>query len=169
MTFEDPVVARIARFLERVGIPVIVEPLADDTLLPGATVRHGALLFDPASLPWPGDLLHEAGHIAVTDPAQREALAEVSQDVGEEMAAMAWSYAAAVEIGIDPAIVFHEGGYQGGGANFLSSYTGGSGIGVPMLQYYGMTAEPRHAATLGRAPFPAMTHWLRQPGTSQPE
>jgi hypothetical protein len=161
MTFEDPVIARIVPFLEQVGIPVIVEPVADDTLLPGATVRHGALVFDPANLPWPGDLLHEAGHIAVTDPAQRKALAEVSQDVSEEMAAMAWSYAAAVAIGIDPAIVFHEGGYQGGGANFLTSYAGDNGIGVPMLQYYGMTAEPRQAAALGREPFPAMTRWLR--------
>jgi hypothetical protein len=162
MTFEDPVVARIVPFLRSVGIPVIVEAVADDTLLPGATVRHGALVFDPARLPWPGDLLHEAGHIAVTDPAQREALAEVSQDAGEELAAMAWSYAAAVEIGIDPEIVFHEGGYQGAGANFLTSYTGGGGgIGVPMLQYYGMSAEPHQATTLGREPFPAMARWLR--------
>lgn len=161
MTFEDPVVARIVPFLQAVGITVIVEAVADETLLPGATVRHGALVFDPARLPWPGDLLHEAGHIAVTPPEDREALAEVSQDFSEEMAAMAWSYAAAIEIGIDPAIVFHEGGYQGGGANFLTSYNGDGGIGVPMLQFYGMTAEPRQAAPLGREPFPAMTRWLR--------
>ncbi|MDF7774908.1 hypothetical protein P1X14_06605 [Sphingomonas sp. AOB5] len=161
MTFEDPIVARIVAFIESVGIPVIVEPVGDDVLLPGATVRHGALIFDPATLPWPGDLLHEAGHIAVTDPVLRDTLEEVSQDQAEEMAAIAWSYAAAIEIGIDPAIVFHEGGYKGGGANFLSSFDGNGGIGVPMLQYYGMTAEARQAAALDRAPFPAMARWLR--------
>lgn len=161
MTFTDPTVARIVPFLERIGIAVIAEPVADDTLLPGATVRHGALIFDPDRLPWPGDLLHEAGHIAVTDPAHRQSRPEVDGDPSEEMAAMAWSYAAALEIGIDPAIVFHDGGYKGGGATYLNSYRSGGGIGVPMLQYYGMTAEAHQAASLARPAFPAMARWLR--------
>ena len=145
-----PDVARITAFLERIGIPVLSEPVAN-TLLPGATVRRGALVFDPASLPWPGDLLHEAGHIAVTDPELRACQEEVSEDPAEEMAAMAWSYAAAIEIGLDPACIFHDGGYKGGGGSYLSSYTGGGeGIGVPMLRWFGMTTD-----------FPAMTRWLR--------
>jgi len=74
----------------------------------------------------------------------------VSADPGEEMAAMAWSYAAALEIGMDPAIVFHSGGYLGGGANFMESYRRKPGIGVPMLQWFEMTED-----------FPVMTRWLR--------
>ncbi|RYY23077.1 MAG: hypothetical protein EOP62_21395 [Sphingomonadales bacterium] len=141
--------ARILAFLDQVGIPVIAEPVTD-TLLPGATVRHGTLVYDPERLPWPGDLLHEAGHIAVTDPAVRATLPEIVHDPAEEMAAMAWSYAAALASGVAPAIVFHDGGYKGGGSNFLDSYADGGGIGVPMLRYYGMTSA-----------FPAMERWLR--------
>lgn len=162
MRFTDPIVARIVPFLEDIGIPVAIEPVPGDSLLPGATVRGGTLVLDPDTLEWPGDLLHEAGHIAVSDPATRTAQAGVSPDPGEELAAMAWSYAAAVALEIDPACVFHGGGYHGGGANYLESYlSGGGGIGVPMLQYYGMSAEPHQAAMLALPPFPAMARWLR--------
>lgn len=140
---------RILAFLERIGIPVIAEPVAG-TLLPGLTVRHGTLVYDPERMRWRGDLLHEAGHIAVTDPAQRASQAEIRHDPAEEMAAMAWSYAAARAIGVDPAAVFHEGGYQDGGSAYLASYADGGGIGVPMLRWYGMTSD-----------FPAMIRWLR--------
>lgn len=162
MRFADPLVAQIVPFLEEIGIPVLVEPVSDDSLLPGATVRGDTLVFDPETLPWPGDLLHEAGHIAVSDPATRATQTEVSSDPSEEMAAMAWSYAAAVALEIDPAHVFHANGYQGGGERYLGSYTsGGNGIGVPMLQYYGMSAEPHQAEALGLPAFPAMARWLR--------
>ncbi len=161
MRFTDPLVARIVPFLEQIGIRVRVEPVPG-SLLPGATVHGDALVFDPESLPWPGDLLHEAGHIAVSDPATRAGQTEVSSDPAEEMAAMAWSYAAAVELGIDPRHVFHAAGYQGGGEKYLETYTkGGTGIGVPMLQFYGMSAEPHQAEALALPAFPAMARWLR--------
>ncbi|WP_447727088.1 hypothetical protein [Sphingomonas koreensis] len=162
MRFTDPLLARIVPFLEGIGIPIVVEPVPGDSLLPGATVRGGTLVFDPETLAWPGDLLHEAGHIAVSDPATRASQTEVSSDPGEELAAMAWSYAAAVALDIEPGHVFHAGGYHGGGENYLESYANGrNGIGVPMLQYFGMSAEPHQAAALGRDPFPAMARWLR--------
>ncbi|RYD56746.1 MAG: hypothetical protein EOP60_04950 [Sphingomonadales bacterium] len=152
MAHADPVVSKILTFLERIGIPVIAEPV-QDSLLPGTTVRRGALVFDPESIPFPGDLLHEAGHIAVTDPKVRATQEEVADDPGEEMAAMAWSYAAALEAGVDPTIVFHDHGYRGGGNAYLASYTdgnGATGIGVPLLRWFGMTSD-----------FPIMTRWLR--------
>src|SRR3954453_20000896 len=111
--FEDAEAERIAGFLARIGIPVTQE-LAGDGLLPGLTVRDGGIVADPERLLYSGDLLHEAGHIAVTDPAHRAALCEVSDDPGEEMAAIAWSWAAAAELGLDPALVFHSDGYRGG-------------------------------------------------------
>jgi hypothetical protein len=154
-------VAAITAFLERIGIPVIIEPVAPDSLLPGVTVRRGALVFDPEAIPYPGDLLHEAGHIAVTDPAVRGTIEGVSDSPAEEISAIAWSYAAALEIGIDPAIVFHDDGYRGGGAYLIPAFQGGNAPGVPLLAWFGMTAEPRHAAERGMAPFPAMARWLR--------
>jgi hypothetical protein len=165
MPFQDPVAIRIAAFLDGIGIPVIVESIGEETLLPAMTVRNGALVVDPDRLEWPGDMLHEAGHIAVTDPALRTTLCAISSDPGEEMAAMAWSYAAALKLGIDVSVVFHEAGYRGGGAELADSFTRGSIMGVPMLDWFGMTAEPRRAKARGMVPFPHMHRWLRQPGS----
>ena len=97
------VAARILAFLDRIGIPVIRETAPDGAVLSDMAVRDGALVVDLESLRYPGDMLHEAGHIAVTDPALRPTLGEVSSDPAEEMAAIAWSYAAALNAGIDPA------------------------------------------------------------------
>lgn len=50
--------------------------------------------------------------------ARRASIGDAGQDQGEEIAAHAWSYAAAIECGIPPDIVFHEHGYQGSGARW---------------------------------------------------
>jgi len=161
MALNDPVTARIITFLGEIGIPVLVEALDEDTLLPAMTVRDGALVIDPARLTWPGDLLHEAGHIAVTDPALRATLCDVPSDPAEEMAAIAWSYAAAVEIGLDPHIVFHDEGYRGGGGYLADVFADGATPGVPMLQWFGMTASKRGTEEQCAEPFPHMLRWLR--------
>ena len=161
MQFENPLIATIVAFLDRIGIPVIIEPVEPGSLLPGVTVRHGALVFDPDNLPHPGDLLHEAGHIAVTDPAVRGTIEGVSDSPGEELAAICWSYAAALELGIDPAVVFHPKGYKGGSTSILANFAKGTYFGVPLLDYYGMTAEAKRAEAKGMAPYPKMTRWLR--------
>ena len=107
---------RIVAFLREIGIPVRTAEVPDDTFLPGIEVERGGLLYDEARLTWPGDLLHEAGHIAVAPPAVRELLGGAMEEPpGVDMAqlewgAIAWSYAAAPDIGIDPAEVFHGGG-----------------------------------------------------------
>ncbi|MGY4396665.1 hypothetical protein ACVWZA_001850 [Sphingomonas sp. UYAg733] len=157
----DDLTERILSFVESVGIRTSVEPLGDASFMPGMSIRNGALLVDPDRLAWPGDLLHEAGHIAVTDPAIRQTLCDVHSDPAEEMAAMCWSYAAAVAMDLEPGTVFHDGGYRGGGSHLAETYAGGSYIGLPMLQYWGMTIDPRHAAETGTAPFPHMRRWLR--------
>jgi hypothetical protein len=161
MAFDHPDTARILAFLDRIAIPVVFEAVVGDTFLPAMAVRGGALVVDPQRLTWPGDLLHEAGHIAVTDPALRPALDSVPDDAAEEMAAIAWSYAAAVEIGIDAAVVFHADGYRGGGANLAENFTSGRYFGEPMLHYFGMSVMPRHAAEQGVPPYPHMLRWLR--------
>jgi len=164
MSSTDPIIAKITAFLDKIGIPAVAGPIEEETLLPGLTVQGGTLRFDPERLAWPGDLLHEAGHIAVACPAVRGEVSEVDPDPGAEMAAIAWSYAAALEIGIDPAIIFHEGGYRqvGGGSAVLQNFSTGKYIGAPMLQWYGMTAEPHQAENFGIPAYPVMTHWLRQ-------
>lgn len=148
--FDTPETSKILDFVREAGIPVELGELAEDTVLPGMTVARGALVVDPERLGFPGDLLHEAGHVAVADPAADHDA--VSSDPGEEMAAIAWSYAAALAIGIDPRLVFHDQGYHGGGAYIAENFAEGRTFGVPMLQRWGLT----HSAL-----FPAMLGWRR--------
>lgn len=157
--FADPLVGRIVAFLRRIGIPVEAATLEDGTFLPGVVVVDGGLRVDPSRLAWPGDLLHEAGHVAVGDPARRDD--GVSDDPGEEMAALAWSFAAAIHLGLDPSVPFHEGGYRGDGASLAETFSGGGYVGVPMLAMWGLTREPHRAKAAGVPGYPHMLAWRR--------
>ena len=43
----------------------------------------------------------------------------------------------------------------------IDNFTSGRYIGLPLLQWFGMTLEPRQAAEHGVAPFPHMLRWMR--------
>ncbi|THD37248.1 MAG: hypothetical protein E7773_04220 [Sphingomonas sp.] len=152
----------IVAFLRGIGIAVEASPLAEDGQLAAMAVREGALHYDPARLTHPGDLLHEAGHLAVTHPAIRASASDTSfgaveTAAADEMAAIAWSYAAATAIGIDPALVFHDDGYGKGGGGYLAeNFAAGCYVGVPMLEYYGLAAREGEGER-----YPAMQRWLR--------
>lgn len=149
---------RIVAFVQRIGIPVREDTVADDSFLPAVSVIGGAVVFDRARLRWPGDILHEAGHIAVM-PAEARG-GDVPDDSGLELAAMAWSYAAAIAIEIDPRVVFHEGGYHGRGSGLAQNYALGLYIGLPELVAAGLTHSPGSAPE-GAPVYPAMVRWLR--------
>jgi hypothetical protein len=156
----------IVDFLRGIGIEVERTELGDGTFLPGLELRAGRLLYDEAKLLYPGDLLHEAGHIAVAPPSLRPLLSGSVDlpgvDMGElEIAAILWSYAAVREIGLDPAIVFHDAGYRGKSTGLLRTFTIGVYPGVTYLQEAGMAYGPRQAQDLGVPPFPHMVSWLR--------
>jgi hypothetical protein len=120
------------------------------------------ICYSPAQWMYPGDLLHEAGHLAVMEPQRRrQCHIEVGDDAAEEMMAIAWSYAASLHLGLSPATVFHEGGYRGGSQALIENFSLGRYIAVPMLQWVGMTADPKRAAESGVAPYPHMLRWLR--------
>ena len=161
MSMDQPETARILAFLYEIGLPVEIAPLTEDSFLPGIRIVGGRLQLAPDEPFHPGDLLHEAGHIAVTAPAERDSLDAVSNDPGEEMAAIAWSYAASVAIGLDPAVLFHPEGYRGGSAALIRAFTGGGDVGVPLLEWFGMTTGRRNAERTGAAPYPHMSRWLR--------
>ena len=158
--FADTLTERLAGFVRGIGIDVRAAPLVEKTFLPGLEISHGALLVDEARLSHPGDILHEAGHLAVTDPAERN-LPALSPTPGDELTAIAWSYAALRHLDLDPAIVFHPDGYKGGAASIIENFTAGRYFGVPLLQLYGMSCEPHQAAAKGVAPYPHMLRWLR--------
>jgi GNAT superfamily N-acetyltransferase len=157
----DSVADAIVAFLIGIGLGVRAGEIGGETFLPGIQVDHGGLLVDAARLKYPGDLLHEAGHLAVMSPARRRrAHIDVGKRAAEEIAAIAWSYAALVHLGLDPAVVFHPDGYRGGSQALIENFTGGHTIGVPMLQWLGLTLDAGRAAETGDAPYPAMLKWL---------
>lgn len=148
----SPEVDVILRFLREIGIEAREGVVDRETFLPGIRTDGGAIVYDAARLKYPGDLLHEAGHIAFTPLAKRSTLSDgMETDAGDEMAAMAWSYAAAAHLGLDPAIVFHAHGYRGEGASIHENFRARRYVGVSMLQWRELTTE---------AAYPAMTKWL---------
>ena len=164
--FVDKHVRNIVAFLTEIGITVRGGNIDQPTFLPGLRIDHGELVVDEAKLAHPGDLLHEAGHIAVTEEAERRDLNDdiempIAIGGGYEMAAIAWSYAAAVRLEIDPAVVFHAAGYKGGSACLLENFSTGHYVGVPVLQWVGMTYDEAAAKDAGVEPYPHMIKWLR--------
>lgn len=72
--FEDPTTDLIAAFLLEIGLRVRAGELADEPFIPGILIDRGEPIVDERRLLSPGELLHEAGHIAVTEPDLRPAL-----------------------------------------------------------------------------------------------
>ncbi|MBR7210447.1 hypothetical protein KB206_17590 [Microvirga sp. STS02] len=149
------------QFLAEIGIPTQEVELSVETFLPGILIENGGLLIDPAKLLYPGDILHEAGHLAVTPAAERAQLAgnvmagkpDQNGIDGEEIVAMLWSYAASEVIGMPPEIVFHPDGYRNASNWILNNFRQGIYPGLPLLVWMGLTT------TEG---FPKMTRWLRE-------
>ncbi len=153
--------ASIVAFLAGIGITAREGVVGDDTFLPGIAVVRGEIVFDPARLRYPGDLLHEAGHLAIMPPGRRRAAeGRIDATLGDEMMAIGWSYAAAIAAGVDPALVFHAEGYHGASAWFLDGFAQGRFVAVPTLQWVGLTLDVPNAARAGCAPYPAMRAWL---------
>lgn len=152
---------RIVNFLRDIGLVVEARPLAPDNFLPGIRVAHGELLYDPAQLRHPGDLLHEAGHLAVVPSEERAGMdGEVVANPGLEMAAIAWSYAACRHLGMDCRVVFHADGYKGGAEALVENFSQGYYIGVPILTWRGLTDAPHPDAAGSATTYPLMRAWL---------
>lgn len=160
--FTDPTAARIVGFLREIGLEVVAGDLPGPTFLPGIQIRDGKLLVDEARLLYPGDLLHEAGHLALTPADKRPTVSDnVGDDLGEEIGAIAWSYAALVHLGLDASVVFHDAGYRGSARAFIDNFAAGRYVGVPLLQWMDLTLEERPAREQGLPPYPHMLCWLR--------
>lgn len=160
--FSDPLVEKMCHFIRDIGIAVEAAEINEETFLPGIAIQGGIILVDENRLSYPGDLLHEAGHLATTVPEARvDSHDKVGDGGGDEMMAIAWSWAASVYLGLEPEVVFHSEGYKGWSETIIENFSQGRFFGVPMLQWLGMTAEGRHAEELGVPPFPHMIQWLR--------
>ena len=172
----EPVLA----FLNRARIDCQAGAVQQDGFLPGIEIRAGRLIFDADQLLSPGDLLHEAGHLAAMPPELR---GRISGDVDACLARLAnqthsappidhtdlfpiaWSYAAALEAGIDPLYVFDAAGYgadQGGNPEVLKTQPAlGVFPGIMMLTKAGLcSAPPPFGDGRDPNPYPHMQRWL---------
>jgi hypothetical protein len=153
-------------FIQSIGIPVHFGILEGSCFLPGIRIVNGEIVVDPDKLKYPGDILHEAGHIAIVPAKDRSTLNEATiikreQRDAEEMMVIAWSYAACIHLGIDAGFVFHNEGYKGGGSYIAESFRNGNYFGVPMLQWTGMALGKKDEEKPGLPVYPAMLQWLR--------
>jgi len=159
--FANELTNRISDFLTSIGIGVHPATLDEATFLPGIAVRGGELQVDESRLLYPGDLLHEAGHLALLPGGERMlATDEIAHEnpAVVEVGAMAWSYAASKYLGIDAREVFHEGGYRGHSRALLRSYELGVYLGAEVLVRFGLTSS------LGESVehrYPRMRRWVR--------
>ena len=162
LAFQNPTTNKIVNFLVEIGLEVRATVIEEETFLPGILIDHGALLVDEEKLNYPGDLLHEAGHLAVLPAEQRKLLQkDAGKKAAEEMMAIAWSYAALVHLGLEPTIVFHADGYRGGSQALIEIFTQGRTFGQPTLQWIGLTLDQKAAQEMGVEPYPHMIKWLR--------
>jgi hypothetical protein len=152
-------------FLHSIGIKTIDRKLDGGTFLPGLSIEQGCIVIDRDSLKYPGDILHEAAHIAIVPAADRctldeSTIAQRPDRDAEEMMAIAWSYAACVYLNLDPYFVFHDEGYKGGGSYIADNFNNKNYFGLPMLQWKGMAADEKKAGELGLAWYPSMLKWM---------
>lgn len=160
--FSNLLTGKIVAFLREIGLPVEAADLTTPSFLPGILIKDGGMLVDEGKLLYPGDLLHEGGHLAVKPAAKRgSAKPDVSKNMGDEIAAICWSYAALTHLGLDPAVVFHPHGYKGASQNLIDNYTQGFAPGLPLLQWMGLTLDEKNAREQNLPPYPHMIRWLR--------
>lgn len=157
---------QIIDFLTVIGIEVQIRSMHNETFLPGVAIEAGKLVVDESKLIHPGDLLHEAGHLAITAHDERPMMTGTiempeAQSGGYEMGAIAWSYAALCHLRLDPSVLFHKEGYKGGSESLIENFSQGRYVGVPMLQWFGLALDERSADGVDVKPYPHMIKWVR--------
>lgn len=162
----DSFISKILGFLDETGIKYTCTTLDNKTFLPGLKLKKGVLQIDINKIKYPGDILHEAGHIAVCEPIFR---AHLDGDVyknglamgrehqalcGEEIAATAWSVAAVKYLKLPLELIFHEKSYKGSARNLSDAFENDGLFGQPLLTAWDMTCP--------KSGFPVMQSWIRQ-------
>jgi hypothetical protein len=156
----------ILSFLKEIGIAVIERELSESTFLPGLSLGPNCIYVDYSRLLYPGDLLHEAGHLAVTTSEQRNRIGTTEANAnwptdGEEIGAILWSYAALKHIDIPEQIVFHKNGYKNDSQWLIDNFSNGIYIGLPFLEWTGIALGKERAEKEGKPEFPLVLKWIR--------
>ncbi|MDN3670646.1 hypothetical protein QWY93_15085 [Echinicola jeungdonensis] len=148
----------ILSFLNQIDIKVIETALKEDTFLPGIKIDKGRLLYDPDKLEHPGDLLHEAGHMALMTPKEAVLIEGNVADFrppgqDDEIGVQAWTFAAVLHLDLPPEVVFHDAGYHGESQWLMELFQSGKYPGLSLLAWMGLCEESK---------FPKMKRWVRE-------
>jgi hypothetical protein len=169
----------VLNFLSEIGMTVAVG-VTGDPFLPGVSIAGGIITYDP-DVATVGDLLHEAGHLAVIPSIFRPHLSANAESVSDlyekwfedhprafdhpenpvgrailqsgETEAIAWSYAAAMATGVSPEELFLNGFGSDGLEDLTIGLSTGRYLGVNGLHHAGMTALRE---------FPKMIRWIQE-------
>jgi len=147
-------------------VKYVLAPIEGPSFLPGLRMHEGTLVIDIDKLMYPGDILHEAGHLATASPDVRATMTDNLPNcdihLSGEMMAMSWSYAACRYLGIPPDVVFHQFGYRGGSKTHLKNFAEEHYLALPMMEWTGMAYDKKKAMQLNVAPYPNMVKWVRE-------
>ncbi|MBL7804276.1 MAG: hypothetical protein JNL02_11110 [Saprospiraceae bacterium] len=157
----EEAIKRICDFLTQIGIPFQKAPIEGRSFLPGLKIDQGSLTIDVDKLEYPGDILHEAGHIALFDPLKRPFLNQEMLDTqpseqSEEIGVQLWSYFAAEACGVPAEMVFHDGGYHTQNKWIIDNFRKRIFVGMPLLVWM------RIADPVPKGEYPVIRNWLRQ-------
>lgn len=176
-------------FVRSIGLRVEESsaPELASTFVPGVRIVDGGLVID-TSIVYPGDILHEAGHIATMPakfrPKANGTLGAVFREMGQyleanpsklgawpedpvcrailqcgEAEAAAWQYAAAQHIDMPAKWLFPKGSFNGNSKDTLLRLQANSYFGINGLQAAGWTRVREMGDT--RFPlYPKLAFWL---------
>jgi hypothetical protein len=141
-------------FLNDIGIAIFEKELDETTFLPVLCLGPNCIFVDFEKLLYPGDILHEAGHLAVTKASERElvgtdALPKDWPTQRDEIGAILWSYAVICHLELPIEFVFYPNGYKNNSDWFISNFSNRNHIGLPFLEWAGLTLS-ENRATLER-------------------
>lgn len=167
-TEHTQLIDKISHFIHSVGLQIEEGEIPETTFVPGIHIEHGTIWFNRSQLTYPGDLLHEAGHLALMEPDKRaNATGDLEPGDGKtmnpdslEVGVILWTWAALLHLNLDPRVVFHEEGYRGSSDWFIENFSSGNYIGLPLLQWLGL-CKHQNATDEGIPEFPHMIKWLR--------
>jgi len=142
---EDKVIQKMYAFLRKIGIPVKEKVLLETTFLPGLKIENSTLFVDREKLKYKGDIIHEAGHIALEKPAVRKKInGNISDTIdtseGTEIAIHLWSFLVCKELDIPLDIVFHSDGYKNASDWIISNFENQIYVGRPLLAWMGIVS-----------------------------
>jgi hypothetical protein len=157
LNYNQDILVDIIAFLNSIKIKVIEQKLLHDTFLPGLSLLGDKILIDLEQLKYPGDLLHEAGHIATTEEKVRPFIGTAQMEAawpsaGDEIATILWSFAAANHLELDLEIVFHPNGYKNDAEWLIEQFSNQNYMGLPLLEWMELCSAEE---------FPKMKKWLR--------